>query len=192
MRLREPKKKSKIDFAFMLFVGTFIIFTMVVLVMVLFKMNTLINIADEILKIGALEKENAVIEELIENGSNLATNSTESLLSASDRDLIERVVAAEARGEEYRGKVAVAQTIKDRGDLWGMSYKEVVLAPNQYAPPYQGVISDEVKQAVTEVFDLGGRAFEEPVTHFFSGSSVPSWTETKVSRGEIGRHRFYY
>ena len=113
-------------------------------------------------------------------------------ISLSERELIERVVAAEARGEEHLGKVAVAQTIKDRGDLWGMTYTEVCLAPNQYAPAYQGEISDDVKLAVSEVFDYGYRAFEEPVTHFHSGSVSPSWANEKVNRGAIGSHRFYY
>lgn len=109
----------------------------------------------------------------------------------TERNLIERVVAAEARGESYEGMLAVAQTIKDRGDLWGMSYTEVVTAPAQFANPYQGEVSAEVKQAVADVFDNGARAFEEPVTHFHNGTVSPSWANAHTFRGQIGSHYFY-
>lgn len=108
-----------------------------------------------------------------------------------ERDLVERVVAAEARGESYEGMVAVAQTIKDRGDYWGMTYSEVVTAPNQYAAPYSGEISETVKKAVSDVFDHGARAFEEPTTHFHNLSVSPYWAENKTCRGQRGNHVFY-
>lgn len=112
-------------------------------------------------------------------------------LSPEERDLICRVVAAEARGEELEGMMAVAQTILDRSELWNMTPSEVVQAPGQYADPYQGEISDEIKLAVANIFDGGVRVFEEPVTHFYSGTE-PYWTDGKVNRGSIGCHKFYY
>lgn len=109
----------------------------------------------------------------------------------AERELIERVVAAESRGEPFEGQIAVAQTIKDRSDLWGMTPVEVVSKPNQYAKPYYGEIPVEVADAVSLVFEQGYRAFEEPVTHFHSGAE-PYWAESKVNRGSLGNHRFYY
>lgn len=155
------------------------------------KVDRLLKVTDELLKVVS-EQSFGTTDTLIDTEENNATIAAQSLLSASERDLIERVVASEARGEEYKGKIAVAQTIKDRGDLWGMTYTEVVKAPNQYAPPYKGEVSEEVKQAVSEVFDYGARAFEEPTTHFHAEGVNPSWASEKVSRGMIGRHRFYY
>jgi len=112
-------------------------------------------------------------------------------LSPEERALVCRVVAAEARGEDLQGMMAVAQTILDRSELWNMTPAEVVQAPGQYADPYQGEISDEIHLAVANVFDGGVRVFEEPVTHFYSGSE-PYWADGKVDRGGIGCHRFLY
>lgn len=107
----------------------------------------------------------------------------------AERELIERVVMSESRGEPFEGMIAVAQTIKDRSDLWGMTPVEVVTKPSQYAMPYQGDISQSVKDAVAAVFDQGHRAFEEPTTHF--ATYEPWWASEKVNRGEIGGHTFW-
>lgn len=110
-----------------------------------------------------------------------------------NKELIERVVAAEARGDTFNGIMAVAQTIKDRGDLWNMSYEDIVLQEGQYASPYQGEISEEVKLAVSLVFEQGIRVSQEPMTHFFAGET-PYWANNKVSRGSCGSiaHTFMY
>jgi hypothetical protein len=71
-----------------------------------------------------------------------------------------------------------------------MAVTEVVIAPGQYADPYQGEITFEAQLAVSDVFDLGVRAFEDPVTHFAEGK--PWWTVGKESRGSVGRHEFWY
>ena len=112
-------------------------------------------------------------------------------LSDEERDLAERVTAAEARGETLEGMMAVALTILDRSELWNLSITEVLTAPGQYADPYQGEISDSVRLAVANVFDNGIRVFEDPITHFFSGDK-PYWADEKVNRGSIGCHEFYY
>jgi len=112
-------------------------------------------------------------------------------LAAEERELIQRVVAAESRGEDLQGQMAVAQTILDRSELWDMTVTEVLTAPDQYAKPYQGEISDETKLAVANVFDGGLRVFQEPVTHFYTGAE-PYWASEKVNRGSIGRHTFLY
>lgn len=113
------------------------------------------------------------------------------VLTSNERDLVERVVAAESRGEDMEGQMAVAQTILDRAELWNMTPAEVVQAPGQYAIPYPGEISDSIKLAVANVFDGGVRVFQEPVTHFYTGID-PFWADGKISRGSIGRHQFYY
>ena len=79
-------------------------------------------------------------------------------LTDEERDLVERVVAAEARGESLEGMMGVAQTIRDRCITRNQSPKEVCLAPYQYAAPYQGEISDMIKDAVLFTFDIGDSA----------------------------------
>ena len=112
-------------------------------------------------------------------------------LSAEDRDLIERVVAAEARGESYECMVGVAQTIRERAEHWGLTAREVVTAKSQYAKPYKGKISDEIKDAVSAVFDDGARQFPEYTTHFHADYVDPYWNKYKIKRGVIDTTIFW-
>ena len=118
-------------------------------------------------------------------------DSSEVMLTSEERDLVERIVASEARGEPIEGMMAVAQCIRDRSQLWGMTGTEVCLAPSQFAAPYQGEINPEVVQAVWAVFDEGVSVLEIPTTHFHADYVSPYWTADKVSRGSIGVHLFY-
>jgi len=111
-------------------------------------------------------------------------------LTQEEREIIERVVAAEARGETLKGQMAVANVIKDRTELWNMTPTEVVTAKGQFAEPFQGEISEDTKLAVEIIFDKGIRVFEKPVTHFASNN--PWWAENKTVIGSIGVHTFYY
>lgn len=115
-------------------------------------------------------------------------------LTDEERDLVERVVAAEARGESLEGMMGVAQTIRDRCITRNQSPKEVCLAPYQYADPYQGEIKDMVKDAVLFTFDIGDSALEYPTTHFYGQELItpPDWTYSKTCRGTIGGATFYY
>lgn len=113
-------------------------------------------------------------------------------LTDEERSLIERIVAREARGESVEGMAAVAQVIRDRATTWGMSVTDVVMAPGQFASPYNGEISPEVVRAVWAVFDEGMSVLEIPTTHFHADYVSPYWTADKVSRGSVGAHRFYF
>ncbi|MDD4564803.1 MAG: cell wall hydrolase [Eubacteriales bacterium] len=113
------------------------------------------------------------------------------LLTAAERELVCRVVAAEARGEDLQGQMAVAQTILDRAVLWDMTVADVVTAPGQFAGPYQGEVSDSVKLAVANVFDGGMRVFDGGTYQFHDDSVNPCWTAGKIARGSIGRLSFY-
>lgn len=113
-------------------------------------------------------------------------------LSADERELVERVVAAEARGEKIEVQMAVAQTIMDRCTSRGQTVTEVCTAPYQFAEPYQGEVSEKTQDAVFLVFDSGEKVFDE-VTHFYAHKLIepPYWTESKEFKGEIGGVRFY-
>ena len=105
--------------------------------------------------------------------------------------LVEQIVAAESRGEPQEAQMAVAQTILDRSLQSGLTFSEVCTAPGQFAPPYQGEISEEVKESVYFVFILGQRVYEEPTLSFHDDSIMPYWAKDKVCRGQIGRMIFY-
>lgn len=111
-------------------------------------------------------------------------------LTSSERDLVERIVAAEARGESFECMVGVAQTIRERSEHWGLSIKQTVKYP-QYAKPYKGRISDEVKDAVSAVFDDGVRQFSEYTTHFHTDAVDPWWNQSKIQRGVIDNTIFW-
>ena len=113
------------------------------------------------------------------------------LINEAEREIIERVVMAEARGSGYVGMLPVAQTILDRCLLWKMTPIEVVTQDAQYADAYDGEISADAMLAVSDVFDQGLRAYDEPITHFYSGEA-PYWAEGKTSRGSVAGHTFMY
>ena len=146
--------------------------------------DTLNQVMDIQMEIDNLKQSINANDKYIGNGTKNA--------ETEDYGLIERVVAAEARGDTFQGMLAVCQTIKDRGDLWGMTYEEVVLQEGQFAAPYQGEISDDVKLAVNYVFEKNYRVTEEPITHF--ATYEPYWAEGKISRGSCGSkaHQFWY
>lgn len=80
----------------------------------------------------------------------LIGNSVEA--TTDEIDLLERVVAAEARGEEYDGQVAVAAVILNRYKKYEgtRTIEQIIKSPNQFASPYEGEISDSVKSAVAD------------------------------------------
>ena len=113
-------------------------------------------------------------------------------LTEDERDLVERVVAAEARGEKIETQMAVAQTILNRAETRGQTVTEVCTAAYQFAKPYQGEVSEKTQDAVRFVFDDGAKVFDK-VTHFYAHKLIdpPYWTESKEFKGEIGGVRFY-
>ena len=113
-------------------------------------------------------------------------------LTDEERELVERVVAAEARGESIECQMAVAQTILDRVVSREQSITEVCTAKYQFASPYQGEVSEKTHDAVFLVFDNGAKVFDK-VTHFYAHKLIdpPYWTESKDFKGEIGGVRFY-
>ena len=193
--VRAKKRKSETDKRFwriniILFVLTLLILAASLVIIgnqnSLMVMNTdILNQQNNIL----LELDKQSIDNTEENGSEVDSEA----LTGEARDIVERVVAAESRGEDLQTMMAVAQVIKDRSDLWDMHPVDVVFAEGQFAKPYAGEISDEVKLAVANVFDGGMRVFDQPTTHFYDNSiSAPYWTEEKVNRGSIGRMEFWY
>lgn len=53
----------------------------------------------------------------------------------SDEEIISRIVMAEAEGEPFLVKLAVASTVLNRCDMWGMTVESVATAKNQFAYP---------------------------------------------------------
>lgn len=112
-------------------------------------------------------------------------------LTVSERAIVERVVMAEAGGEGFDGQRLVAQCILNTSEAMDLRPDEVVLAPNQYASP-AAEASQEVKDAVSAVFDAGDMATDEPIRWFYAPRYVYSaWHESKVFVLDHGGHRFF-
>jgi spore germination cell wall hydrolase CwlJ-like protein len=176
-----------------------LIFSILLLIQSVFisKLTTVNNVlANESMLNDSLKKEITLLKNEIRALENELKQAKEKELinayelTSEEREIIERVVAAEARGETLKGQMAVANVIKDRAELWNMTPTEVVTAKGQFAEPFQGEISEDTKLAVAIVFDKGIRVFEKPVTHFASNN--PWWAEHKAIIGKIGVHTFYY
>lgn len=111
-------------------------------------------------------------------------------LTEKERDLVERVVMAEAGGEAYAGQLAVAQCILNAAelhDLRPVGVVEELKYTNARPEP-----SKSVKQAVADVFDDGVRVFDRDVIYFYAPALVTStWHESQDYVTTIGCHRFF-
>lgn len=112
-------------------------------------------------------------------------------LTVSERDIVERVVMAEAGGEGFDGQRLVAQCILNTAEAMDMRPDEVVTAPNQYAAPAEHA-SEMVMDAVSAVFDDGDMVTDEPIRFFYAPKYIYSaWHESKEFVLEHGGHRFF-
>ena len=111
-------------------------------------------------------------------------------LTEAERTLIEQVVAAECRGEPFRGQVAVAQCILN-------ACMKDNIRPAQAISKY-GYTADRatptasVKEAVWAVFDNGEGVTDEPILYYYAPKRTSSeWHESQIFVIEIANHRFF-
>ena len=104
-------------------------------------------------------------------------------------DLLAGLIAAEARGERYDGKLAVGTVVMNRLDSerLGVSIQSVIYSKNQFAKPKREY-SEECLLAAIEVLD-GFRSFPDTVL-FFKTSKQARWRNA-VWHCTIGNHNFY-
>ena len=111
---------------------------------------------------------------------------------------IECVVAGEAAGEPYEGKVAVAQCYFDAMLKDGLSATEVKSAYgysgwNENLAKQDPKAYDEVKNAVMDVFYGGKFVTDKPILYFYNPAIVYSgWHESQNYAMTIGGHKFFY
>lgn len=112
-------------------------------------------------------------------------------LTDEERIMVEAVVAAESRGEDFDGQALVAQCILNTAEARQMRPDDVVLEPGQYAAPdYENGYT--VAAAVAAVFDDGYTVTDEPVRYFYAPAWCSSaWHESQSFVLEYGGHRFF-
>ena len=111
----------------------------------------------------------------------------------TDEELIARVVMAEAEGEEMIGKVAVAMTVLNRCDYYGLTVETVVFAELNGVKQYS--VSDtyndecmkavEIAQANRELFPSTMMWFKTDEYHDFKNGNPQDYML-------IGKHYFSY
>ena len=123
--------------------------------------------------------------------SELESTTPRYALTVSERDIVERVVMAEAGGEGFDGQRLVAQCILNTAEAMDMRPDEVVTAPNQYAAPAEHA-SEMVMDAVSAVFDDGDMVTDEPIRWFYAPRYVDSaWHESKRYVLTYQNHKFF-
>lgn len=111
-------------------------------------------------------------------------------LTDEERRAVASAVTAEAEGEPFAGKVAVAQCILQACEDDEIGPLEV-LAKYSYAKS-RPEPSMEALDAVSHVFDFGYRATYEPIKYFYAPElTTSSWHESQVYVMTINGHRFF-
>jgi hypothetical protein len=111
-------------------------------------------------------------------------------LTDEERLEIASVITAEADGEPYAGKVAVAQCILQTCEDDGIRPDEALIKysyTKRRPDP-----TEEALEAVEAVFDFGQVATSEPIKYFYAPSLVQSdWHESQVYVLTINNHKFF-
>ena len=120
-------------------------------------------------------------------------------VSAADKDLLARLVSAEAKGEPYAGKVAVATVVLNRVDssLFLNAVREVIyqidsghyaFTPVQNGTIKQAADKDSIR-AVDEALSFRGQG--QGSLYFYNPkTSTSKWILSRQVTITIGNHRF--
>jgi hypothetical protein len=112
-------------------------------------------------------------------------------ITKKDRDLLEHIVMGEAGDEDYAGKVIIAQAIRD-GMLTDGLTVEGVWRDFSYTKHISKEPIEEVKRAVSFVFDVGGSAVQHRILYFYAPRLVrSSFHESQIFVVEHGGHRVF-
>lgn len=116
-------------------------------------------------------------------------------ISQKEKDLLARLVTAEAKGEPYKGKVAVAAVVLNRvkNDQFPDSIHQVIYQKRQFQPVDNGMINKpavkEAKKAVNEAIAKNGQITD--ALYFYNPDKTDSkWLRSKKTIKKIGHHRF--
>ena len=139
-----------------------------------------------------LIKKNKIKDQKINEGDVLVLPKT---LTSQEKDLMARLVHAEAKGEPYKGKVAVAVVVLNRvdSDKFPNTVTKVINAKGQFSPVANGSIkkpaSAESKKAVNEAIVLQHKGTK--ATFFYNPDKTnDKWIKSLPVLAKIGNHTF--
>ncbi|MBY8912433.1 cell wall hydrolase [Bacillus sp. YC2] len=115
--------------------------------------------------------------------------------SQADRELLSRLVHAEAKGESYKGKVAVASVVLNRTEKHGFpdTIRGVIYQRNAFEPVSNGSINQKPDKdsiaAVKEAVENQGR--DTKALYFYNPKTASDhWIRSRKIIERIGRHVF--
>ncbi|MBO8156346.1 MAG: cell wall hydrolase [Bacillaceae bacterium] len=116
-------------------------------------------------------------------------------ISAYEKDLLARLVEAEAKGEPYAGKVAVATVVLNRVDsnLFPDTIREVIYQKGQFTPVKNGTINQPASYASRKAVDeaLAFRGQGSGSLYFYNPKKTSNtWLRSKTVTVVIGNHVF--
>jgi N-acetylmuramoyl-L-alanine amidase len=124
-----------------------------------------------------------------------AVSSNNSSVSSNEKDLLARLVRAEAEGEPYRGKVEVAKVVLNRVESgqFPNTIKGVIYQRGQFSPVSNGAINrsadSESLRAVEEAISIGGQA-NGALFFYNPRTATNSWSFGRPVVTTIGNHQF--
>lgn len=124
-----------------------------------------------------------------------ASDSSTVSASAAEIDLLARLVRAEALGEPYQGKVAVAVVVLNRveSSQFPNSISSVIYQPGQFSPVNSGSINtpadSESIRAAKEALNSPG-LYEDSLFFYNAATATSRWLDSRPTTTVIGNHTF--
>lgn len=114
------------------------------------------------------------------------------VLDEQNRDLLERLVMGEAGGEGVEGAALVAQCLHDTMIKDNNYDVASIITGYKYTGKTDREPNENVKEAVSIVFDQGGYAVKHRIIYFYAPAlCVSNWHETQDFIIEYGGHRVF-
>lgn len=145
-------------------------------------------------KLQAAQKKTQITESKSSNAKTSYTTRHAITISSADRDLIARLVRAEAGGESYEGMVAVASVVFNRmaSKKFPDTAKAVIYAKNQFVPAASGSINKSASDVhYKAVDDALTRDNTSGALFFYNAKTAKSrWLDGLQTVAVIGSHTF--
>ena len=154
------------------------------------KQNSIVDDGEAVHSVEVVETVELTEEQQLEEYEEVEKVESAFYLSDYERQVVEKIVMGEAGGEPYEGQVLVAQCILNASLKDGIQPSEV-RTKYKYSGWNENP-SDDVKNAVSEVFDRGYKAVDEYILYFYAPKYARgTWHETQKFVIELGGHRFF-
>lgn len=110
-----------------------------------------------------------------------------------DKKLLAQLIRAEARGESFEGKVAVARVVLNRvaSSKFPNSVRGVIYQRGQFSPVSNGSINNAPTEVEYDAIDEAVRRGNDGTLYFYNPhTSTSGWIFTRPVVKTVGSHRF--